>query len=115
MYFDRFSNDDVTYMLSFIYGLRMDTMAASYLLIIPLSLLVFIGIRSSFGHRAANSSDAMYSTNRVINEITKNTLYNVAYSIYANKKFASKVLKQYGNMPINEALSRVAKRLDINI
>lgn len=227
MYFDRFSNDDVAYMLSFVYGLRMDTIAASYLLIIPLillsftpkglslavdkllrvyfagilglivymenatfpffaeydvrpnfkfveyleypkevfamifaeyklamllsfvmialviwvymkmskndfkpvfeekiwkrvllfiplALLVFIGIRSSFGHRAANSSDAMYSSNRIINEITKNTMYNVAYSIYANQKFSSKVLKQYGKMPIEEALNRVRKRLDIN-
>ncbi len=226
-YFDRFSDDDVPYMLSFIYGLRMDTIAVSYLLIIPtillafspkilaqvidkglrlyflaiilllvymenatfpffaeydvrpnykfveyleypkevfamifaeyklamllsgimmflvgrfymkhskgdfsdvlqeaywkrvlvfipIAALLFIGIRSSFGHRAANNSDAMYSTNRVINEITKNTVYSVAYSIYANKKFSSKVLKQYGKMPINEALRRVRVRLDIN-
>ncbi len=226
-YFDRFSDDDVPYMLSFIYGLRMDTIAVSYLLIIPtillafspkifaqvldkvlrfyflviilllvymenatfpffaeydvrpnykfveyleypkevfamifaeyklamllsgimmflvgrfymkhskgdfadvlqetywkrilvfipIAVLLFIGIRSSFGHRAANNSDAMYSTNRVINEITKNTVYSVAYSIYANKKFSSKVLKQYGKMPINEALRRVRARLDIN-
>jgi len=227
LYFDRFANDDVNYMLSFIYGLRMDTMAVSYLLIIPLivlsfspkilssivdkilriyfmivisilvymenatfpffaeydvrpnfkfveyleypkevfgmiiaeykmamfisfvmiafvswfymkksigdfkkvieialwkrilifiplTILLFIGIRSSFGHRAANSSDAMYSSNRVINEITKNTIYNVAYSVYANQKFSSKVLKQYGQMPISEALNRVRTRLDIN-
>ena len=84
------------------------------LVLVPIALLLFIGIRSSFGHRAANNSDAMYSTNRVINEITKNTMYSVAYSIYANKKFSSKVLKQYGQMPIDEALSRVRNRLDIN-
>jgi len=227
VYFDRFVNDDVNYMMSFAYGLRMDTMAVSYLLIIPLillsfspkilasvvdkvlrfyflvviglivymenatfpffaeydvrpnfkfveyleypqevfamivaeyklamfisflmigavsfaymkiskndfikvfetslwkrvlifiplTILLFIGIRSSFGHRAANSSDAMYSSNRVINEITKNTIYNVAYSVYANKKFSSKVLKQYGKMPIDEAIKRVRNRLDIH-
>jgi len=84
------------------------------LVLVPIALLLFIGIRSSFGHRAANNSDAMYSTNRVINEITKNTMYSVAYSIYANKKFSSKVLKQYGQMSIDEALSRVRNRLDIN-
>lgn len=227
LYFDRFADDDVNYMLSFVYGLRMDTIAASYLLIIPvlllslspkifenivdkvlrayflsvililvymenatlpffaeydvrpnykfveyleypkevfamifaeyklplfislvmmyiaglfylkiskndfknvfkdvywkrlaffipLGLLLFIGIRSSFGHRAANNSDAMYSSNRVINEITKNSMYSVAYFVYANKKFSSKVLKQYGKMEIKEALERVRKRLDIN-
>ncbi len=82
-------------------------------LFIPLGLLLFIGIRSSFGHRPANNSDAMYSSNRVINEITKNTMYSVAYSIYANKKFSSKVLKQYGKMDIKEALGRTEKRLNI--
>ena len=34
---------------------------------IPLGLLLFIGIRSSFGHRPANISDAMYSSNRIVN------------------------------------------------
>ncbi len=84
-------------------------------LFIPLGLLLFIGIRSSFGHRAANNSDAMYSSNRVINEITKNSMYSVAYSIYANKKFSSKVIKQYGKMPTKEALHRVEARLNIEI
>ncbi|MFC2073692.1 LTA synthase family protein [Campylobacterota bacterium] len=82
-------------------------------LFIPLGLLLFIGVRSSFGHRPANNSDAMYSSNRVINEITKNTMYSVAYSVYANKKFSSKVLKQYGKMDTKEALSRTEKRLNI--
>jgi phosphoglycerol transferase MdoB-like AlkP superfamily enzyme len=84
------------------------------LLFVPLALLVFIGIRSSFGHRAANNSDAMYSDNRVINEITKNSMYSVAYSIYANKKFSSKVIKQYGEMKVDEAMKRVRTRLDIH-
>lgn len=83
------------------------------LLFIPLALLVFIGIRSSFGHRAANNSDAMYSSNRIVNEITKNTIYSVAYSVYANKKYSSKVIKQYGKMDTEEALSRVKKELNI--
>ncbi len=82
-------------------------------LFIPLGLLLFIGIRSSFGHRAANNSDAMYSSNRVINEITKNSMYSVAYSIYANKKFSSKVIKQYGKMKTKEALRRTEARLNI--
>jgi len=83
-------------------------------LFVPLGLLLFIGIRSSFGHRPANNSDAMYSSNRVINEITKNSMYSVAYSIYANKKFSSKVLKQYGKMSTKEALRRTEARLNIH-
>jgi phosphoglycerol transferase MdoB-like AlkP superfamily enzyme len=80
---------------------------------LPLALLLFMGIRSSFGHRAANISDAMYSSNRVLNEITKNSLYSVGYAMYANKKYSAKVTKLYGKMPTNEAIERVQKRLGI--
>jgi len=84
------------------------------LLFIPLLLILFIGVRSSFGHRPANTSDAMYTTNRMVNEITKNSLYNIGYAIYINSKHGSKkLMKQYGKMSINEALKRVKKRLDI--
>ena len=79
----------------------------------PLALLLFMGIRSSFGHRPANISDAMYSNNRILNEITKNSLYSVGYAIYANKQYATKAIKLYGKMPIEEALQRMQKRLGI--
>jgi hypothetical protein len=74
---------------------------------LPLAILLFIGIRSSFGHRPANLSDAMYSTNRVVNEITKNSLYSIGYAIYANKRYSTKAIKLYGKMPIDEALERM--------
>ena len=80
---------------------------------LPLAILLFIGIRSSFGHRPANISDAMYSTNRVLNEVTKNSLYSVGYAIYANKQYSSKVIKLYGKMPIDKAKKRVQNRLGI--
>ncbi len=47
------------------------------LLLLPILVLLFIGIRSSFGHRATNNSDAMFSQNRILNEITKNSLYSL--------------------------------------
>lgn len=80
---------------------------------LPLAILLFIGIRSSFGHRPANISDAMYSSNRILNEVTKNSLYSVGYAIYSNKQYSSKVIKLYGKMPIKEAKQRVQKRLGI--
>jgi len=79
----------------------------------PLAILLFIGIRSSFGHRPANISDAMYSSNRIINEVTKNSLYSVGYAIYANKQYSTKAIKLYGKMPIAEALKRMQNRLGI--
>jgi len=80
---------------------------------LPIGLLLFIGIRSSFGHRPANISDAMYSTNRIVNEITKNSLYSVGYSIYANKRYASKAIKLYGKMSTQEAIERIDSVLAI--
>lgn len=84
------------------------------LLVLPLAALLFLGIRSSFGHRPANISDAMYSTNRTLNEITKNSPYSIGYAIYVNRKHGSrKLVEQYGKMKIGEAQKRVEKRLNI--
>ncbi len=83
------------------------------LLFLPLAALLFIGIRSSFGHRAANISSAMYSSNRIVNEVTKNSLYSVGYAIYANKKHAAKAIKMYGKMSTDEVLKRMQNVLGI--
>ncbi|MCK9492094.1 MAG: LTA synthase family protein [Sulfurimonas sp.] len=81
---------------------------------LPILLLLFIGVRSSFGHRGANISDAMYSTNRMVNEITKNSLHSIGYAIYSNFVHEGREVKQYGSMEIKEALQRVKKRLNID-
>ena len=83
-------------------------------LFLPLFLLLFIGARSSFGHRPANGSDAMFSTNRMVNEITKNSIYSILYAVYSNSAHGSqKMMAQYGKMDTKEALQRVKKRLNI--
>ena len=84
------------------------------LLFVPLLLILFIGVRSSFGHRGANVSDAMYSSNRMLNEITKNSIHSIGYAIYVNAKHEGKsISKQYGEMDLDEAISRVEKLLNI--
>jgi phosphoglycerol transferase MdoB-like AlkP superfamily enzyme len=80
---------------------------------LPLAILLFLGIRSSLGHRPANISDVMYSNNRILNEVAKNSLYSIGYAIYSNKKFSAHVAKKYGKMDISEALNRVSKALKI--
>lgn len=80
---------------------------------LPILLLLFIGVRSSFGHRPANISDAMYTTNRMVNEITKNSLHSIGYAIYSNAVHEGGEVKQYGKMDTKEALKRVKKRLNI--
>lgn len=82
---------------------------------LPLAFILLVAVRSSFGHRPANNSDAMYSSNRAVNEITKNSIYSIYYAVYTNIRHGSgKSIKQYGKMPIEEALSRVKKRLGID-
>ncbi|QDF28751.1 LTA synthase family protein [Halarcobacter anaerophilus] len=84
------------------------------LLFIPLVLILFIGIRSSFGHRPANISDAMYSSNRILNEVTKNSIYSIGYAVYSSLKYSNKdIQKRYGKMDIKEAIARVQKKLDL--
>lgn len=81
---------------------------------LPLAFILFVGIRSSFGHRPANNSDAMYSSNRIVNEITKNSPYSIGYAVYANKKHGSgELIKKYGKMDTDEAFTRFKKRLNI--
>ena len=83
------------------------------LLLLPLLALLFIGIRSSFGHRGANISDALYSQNRIINEITKNSLHSVGYAYYSSKKHGSKSIKRYAKVELDEAYAMSAKILNI--
>jgi phosphoglycerol transferase MdoB-like AlkP superfamily enzyme len=84
------------------------------LLFLPLAFILFVGIRSSFGHRPANNSDAMYSSDRIVNEITKNSLFSIGYAVYDNNRHGSKgIVKKYGKMGVGEALTRVKKRLNI--
>ncbi|MGJ0323615.1 LTA synthase family protein, partial [Aliarcobacter cryaerophilus] len=82
------------------------------LLLLPILLLLFLGIRSSFGHRPVNISDALYSSNRVINEITKNSLHSLGYAYYSNIKSESDISK-YGKMDTNEAYSLASQALGI--
>ncbi len=82
-------------------------------LLIPIAALIFIGIRSSLGHRPANISDALYSCNRMANEIAKNSLYSVGYAYYSYNKESDKLTQSYGKINLTEAYGRVSKRLNI--
>ena len=87
------------------YGFRL-------LFFLPSALIIVMGIRSSFGHRPANLSDATYSNSHIANELAKNTLHSVGYSIYAKKKFDVNV-KLYGRMDKSEAIARTKKILNL--
>ena len=84
------------------------------LLLFPIvAALLFIGIRSSFGHRPAKISDALYSTTRMANEIAKNSLYSIGNAYYSNTKEGN-LIKPYGQkMALNEAYRRVGNKLNL--
>ncbi len=84
------------------------------LILLPFIIIIlFIGIRFSFGHRPANISDALYSTNRMANEIAKNSLYSIAYA-YKSYTKEGNLIKPYGKMELSEAYARVGKKLALN-
>ncbi len=84
-----------------------------FLLLLPITALLFIGIRSSLGHRPANVSDALYSTNRMANEIAKNSLYSIGDAYYSYSKESDKLVNSYGKINLSEAYQRVSTRLNI--
>lgn len=83
-------------------------------LFIPLILIAFLMIRSSIGHRPANISDALYSSNRVLNEITKNSLYSVGYAFYSYKKNEKNLADKYGKISISDSYKLVSNTLNID-
>lgn len=82
------------------------------LMFFPIALVIFIGIRSSFGHRGANTSTAVYTNSHLVNEITKNSLHSIGYALYSQKQHGGSA-KKYGSIPKEEAYARVSKQLRI--
>lgn len=96
---------------SFVSALNV-TLWKRLLLLLPVIFVLALGIRSSLGHRPANPSDAIFSDNRLLNEISKNTLHSVVYAAYSAVKHGGST-KLYGSMERDEAFGRVSKRLKI--
>jgi len=82
--------------------------------VLPLSALLFIGIRSSFGHRAANISTAVYTNSHLVNEVAKNSLFAIGYAYYSQKMHGGDA-NEYGKMTLDEAYKRVSKQLRIPV
>ena len=75
-------------------------------------VILFLGIRSSFGHRPANLADAAFSNSHLVNEITKNSLYNLGFTLYSRMKYSTDI-NLYGEMDPEKAISRVRARLGL--
>jgi len=79
------------------------------LLVLPLVVAVlFLGGRSSLEPRPANISTASFSNNRLVNELTLNSTYTVAYAANGLRNEAD-VAALYGEMEWSEVLVRVRR------
>lgn len=70
--------------------------------------VLFIGARSTFGHRPLNPSMVAFSSDAMVNSLAVNSGYSVlhAASQMSSEENASKI---YGKMPLEEAIARVKK------
>jgi phosphoglycerol transferase MdoB-like AlkP superfamily enzyme len=80
--------------------------------LLPLLAILILGIRSSLGHRPANLSDALYSNNRVANEVAKNSTYSVARAAMQAVK-AQNLAQRYGAMGPDESIGRLHRLLSL--
>lgn len=71
--------------------------------------LLFLGARSSLGHRPANISAAAFSGNHLANELALNSTYAVAYAVYS-RRHEQNAERLYGRLPSDEALTRVRRQ-----
>lgn len=77
----------------------------------PLAIALFLGIRSSLGHRPANTADALYCSNRIAGEVAKNSLHSAVYEAYRGRQDGGRLARQYGEIAREEAYARVHRLL----
>jgi phosphoglycerol transferase MdoB-like AlkP superfamily enzyme len=80
--------------------------------LIPFGLILALGIRSSLGHRPANLTDALYSPNRVANEVAKSSVYSIQRAVQQAFK-GRDLARQYGAMDEAEAFTRLHRLLGL--
>jgi phosphoglycerol transferase MdoB-like AlkP superfamily enzyme len=82
----------------------------SRLLLFPLiGALIFLGARSTLGHRPANLSTAAFSDNHLANEFALNSTYTLAYAAYRMYRHEKNPSLFYGKMDRAEVFERVKK------
>ncbi|MFA6009301.1 MAG: LTA synthase family protein [Desulfobacteraceae bacterium] len=73
-----------------------------------LAILLFLGARSSLGHRPINPSNVAFSSDSLVNDLALNSTYSLLYSVYRMKDEAD-AAKEYGSMDKDRMLGIVKK------
>lgn len=74
--------------------------------------LLFLGARSSLGHRAANPSIAAFSNDHLVNDLALNSTYNVLFALY-NMKHEEDSSRMYGKMEAAEVIQQVRDAMQV--
>lgn len=69
--------------------------------------LLFLGARSTVGHRPANISTACFSENHLANELALNSTYSMLYAAYRMLRHEKNPSLDYGKMDHAEVFARV--------
>lgn len=77
----------------------------------PLALLMFLGARSSLGHRPINPSTVAFSSDALINDLTLNSSYSVIYAVYRMKDEGN-ASKMYGKMDKDTMIRLVRESME---
>lgn len=80
---------------------------------LPWAVVLGLCVRSSFGHRPANLSDALYSPNRIANEIAKNTVYSVWDAAHRASQDGGGKAGKYGKITMDEAYTRAFRLMRV--
>lgn len=79
---------------------------------LPIAFLLFWGARGSLSSkRPINVSNAIFSSDQMINSLALNSSYTVAFAAYSLKNEGS--VKKYGRMDEESAYERVKKYMDV--
>lgn len=77
-----------------------------------LVVILFLGARSSLGHRAINPSNVAFSTDPLINDLALNSTYSLMYAIYRMKDEGD-AAKVYGRMDQTRMFDEIKKDMAI--
>ena len=76
----------------------------------PFAALVFLGARSTLGHRGANISTAAFSGDHLANELALNSTYSLGYAVYTRRTEID-AHRLYGGLPRRDVLARVRRQM----
>jgi len=93
---------------------RACTFTKRVVLFLIITPILFIGARSSFGHRPANISTAAFSKSHLANQLALNSIYSLVYASYSARKHEKDIRKIYGKMDSSEMLRQIRMNAFIN-